>query len=354
MFTYIELFCGLGGLSQGFVQAGYRGLFATDIEQEQIETFTINHPATSTLVTDIRHLSSQSIMAYSGIKQNELDVLLGGPPCQGFSTYGQRRTDDERNQLFREFARVIHDLRPRAFVMENVVGLLSMEDGAVVREIMKTFTSDLGYATTLMVLDAINYGVPQYRRRVFFVGHREGAAPTFPLPTHSMPLKNGRRRGQMQIRDNGRIYPSQLNFFGFQMQESVSLKNQEQYEQYLFNQSTYLEKPLTVRVAISDLPKEALVPRDIDKSIDYPKIDRTEYQIRMKGCSEKIWNHAAKRHMLRRMIRTALIGQGDYGTVVGDRLFEKGIPEEVITHVLEGAFTEEELRTIRDIDKGIE
>jgi len=110
MFTYVELFCGLGGLSQGFVQAGYQGLFATDIEQEQVETFSLNHPNTSVLVTDIRHLSSQDITAHSGIERDQLDVLLGGPPCQGFSTYGKRRTDDERNQLFREFTRVIHDL----------------------------------------------------------------------------------------------------------------------------------------------------------------------------------------------------------------------------------------------------
>jgi DNA (cytosine-5)-methyltransferase 1 len=111
---------------------------------------------------------------------------------------------------------------------------------------------------------------------------------------------------------------------------------------------------LTVHDAISDLPKEAFVPQDTGKWIDYPNTDRTEYQVRMKGCSEKLWNHAAKRHMLRRLIRTALIEQGDYGTVVRDRLFEKGVPEEIITHVLEGTFTEDELRTIRDVDKGIE
>lgn len=354
MFTYAELFCGLGGLSQGFVQAGYRGLFATDIEQEQIETFSINHLNTSVLVADIRQLSSQDIMKYSQIERGQLDVLLGGPPCQGFSTYGKRRTDDERNQLFREFARVIYDLKPRAFVMENVIGLLSMEDGAVVQEIMRTFTSDLGYATTLMVLDAVNYGVPQFRRRVFFAGHRDGPAPTFPLPTHSIPQKNGRRRGQVQFRNSGEPYPSQMNLFGNLMLETISLESQEQYEQYLLAQSHCLEKPLTVRDAISDLPREALIPQDTDKAIDYLDIARTEYQNRMKGCSERLWNHAAKRHMLRRLIRTALIEQGDYGNVVRDRLFEKGVPEDIIAHVLEGTFTEEELRTIRDVDKGIE
>ena len=352
LLTTIELFSGLGGLSQGFIQAGYKTLFATDIESDQIETFARNHLNTPVVVGDIRHLSSQEIMQRAGIKPNQLDVLLGGPPCQGFSTYGQRRSDDDRNKLFREFARVIEDIQPRAFVMENVIGLLSMNGGDTVKEIMETFTCKLNYRTTMMVLDAHNFGVPQYRRRVFFIGHRFGDAPSFPLPTHRTLEKVSRRRTLTS--GQTKTLGIQATLFTDEDIDERVLKTQEDYQKYLSMKSDNLLPALTVRDAISDLPGEALSPQQIDEDMPYPDVERSSYQILMKGDANAISNHAAKRHMLRRMIRTALIDQGDYGAEVKSRLHERGVPQSIIEHVMSGTFTEDELRTIRDTDKVIE
>lgn len=348
--TAIDLFCGLGGLSQGFMQAGYHILFANDFEEEQLESYQLNHPDVVVSPKDIKELTSDEILEIAHLQRRQLDVLLGAPPCQGFSTYGQRQLDDPRNQLFREFARILRDLQPRAFVMENVSGLLSMADGDLVSEIMQVFADELGYATTLMVLDAVNYGVPQFRRRIFFVGSRDGVQPTFPLPKYRSPDDSlGRRK---RANGSGPI-GAQLSLFSDDDGPTL-IRSQSELAKYLSEHAVDLFPPLTVRDAISDLPSEAFTPREVDRVLPYPEVQRTPYQLQMKSRSTELTNHAAKRHMLRRMIRTALIDQGDYGRVIVSRLAERGIPRSIIDHILTGTFGEDDLRTIRNVDKGIE
>lgn len=341
--TTVDLFAGLGGLSQGFVQAGFTPLFTNDFEKEQLETYAANHPSAQLSDDDVRQISGESILKRIGLRRGELDVVLGGPPCQGFSTYGQRRIDDKRNRLFLEFARIIDELQPRAFVMENVVGLLSMEGGALVEEILETFQKKLRYATTMMMLDAVNFGVPQFRRRVFFVGLRgTQTAPSYPTPTHVSGS-----RCQEEAKEQ------QAWFFDV-TDLSKQILSQDDLLNFLSRFPDQLEPAVTVRDAISDLPERAFQPRESDLTMPYPAIERGTYAARMKGTCDTLMNHAAKRHLLRRSIRTALIDQGDYGNNVLSRLRERGIPESVMAHITNGTFTEAELHSIRDVDKSIE
>lgn len=349
--TVIDLFCGIGGMSQGFAQAGYDVLFANDVEKEQIDTFCLNHPDTLASTQDINDLAVEDVLQQARIRRGQLDVLVGGPPCQGFSTYGQRRESDPRNQLFRQFVRMVWGLQPRVFVMENVVGLLSMEKGAIVSEILKTFREEIGYTTTVMVLDAANYGVPQYRRRVFFVGSREGFLPSFPVPTHTPNTESSRRVKSAWTSNKP---AQQLSFFLNSDCAFPQIHNQYEGANSPSHHEAVRHHSLTVRDAISDLPAVAFEPRQSSETMPYPGDAHTEYQRIMRHGSKDVRNHAAKRHMLRRMIRTALIDQGDYGTVVRSRLVERGIPSEVVERIVNGTFAETDLRTIRDIDKVVE
>lgn len=183
--------------------------------------------------------------------------------------------------------------------MENVLGLVSMDGGQVLDEILRTFRDNLKYATTVMVLDAANYGVPQYRRRVFLVGHRDGEAPAFPVPTHGLPDNTAKRRS---IRGDAR----ELHQMGLPFDEDSatpkSICIQEDLRRYLVIKANNLRPAVTVRDAIADLPKTALLPRDTNTSVTYPPVPHSDYSESMKGGSQYIWNHAAKRHMLRRMM----------------------------------------------------
>jgi DNA (cytosine-5)-methyltransferase 1 len=344
--TAVELFSGLGGMGAGFMAAGYEVLFANDSEVQQLETWRLNNPGVPSSDADIRTLSDAALLEAAGVAPGELDVLLGGPPCQGFSTYGQRRADDDRNFLFREFARAAAALRPRCVVMENVVGLLSMKEGAVIAEILRVFREELGYRATLMVLDAANYGVPQYRRRVFIVGYRDGErAPTFPRPTHRLPPGAARRRGGRRSRRPAPPAPAEGT-------PPWPIGDQGELERHLTLAA--LPPALTVADALSDLPEEALPPRQVHTPLSYPGAPRTDYQRLMRGEEDTLRCHAAKRHMLRRQLRGALIDQGDYGAVVAGRLAERGVPADVVARVRGGDFTEADLVSIRDVDKAIE
>lgn len=184
-FTCIDLFCGAGGLSLGFSNQGFNILIANDFDKYSALTYKAAHPETTFIEGAIENTSSQSFLTLAGLKKGELDCLIGGPPCQAFSVYNhQRGFHDERSGLFREYLRIVDDLRPKFVVMENVVGILSAGGGRAVEEIHKRLGS-LGYAVTQTTLKAEQYGVPQERRRVFFVGTRVGSRTfEFPDATH--------------------------------------------------------------------------------------------------------------------------------------------------------------------------
>lgn len=181
----IDLFSGAGGMVEGFSRAGFRCAFANDFDRQAIETFAHNHPETVALQQDIRTLAASSILDSAGVRKGAVDVLCGGPPCQGFSLAGPRIADDPKNQLFLEFVRIAAALEPRAIVFENVVGIASMQGGEVVRAIKQKFSS-VGYSTAEKVLNAADFGVPQARFRFIMLGWPTGTPPLdFPAPSHS-------------------------------------------------------------------------------------------------------------------------------------------------------------------------
>ncbi len=183
--TYVDLFCGAGGMSLGFEMAGKELMAAIEIEPYICETFRNNFPdAQNKLIEgDIGSENIQKALflkVKKNLKGRRLDVVVGGPPCQGFSLAGNRLIDDPRNTLFKHFVHVVKKLRPKVFLMENVPGLLSMDGGKVMREIMSYF-SELNYdLNSPVVLHAEDYGVPQKRRRLFLLGCSKGINFDFP------------------------------------------------------------------------------------------------------------------------------------------------------------------------------
>jgi len=174
----IALFCGAGGLSLGFKRAGFDIVFATDIDADAIQSYTTFFPSARVQRSDIRSLDLSSLPA-------DIDILLGGPPCQGFSSAGQKFWDDSRNKLLAEYVRVLDALRPKWFLMENVEGLLTAWEGQYVCEAVKAFLS-LSYNVTLEKVYAHAYGVPQRRKRVVLVGNRLGHIFRFPAHSHNV------------------------------------------------------------------------------------------------------------------------------------------------------------------------
>jgi len=188
--TAIDLFCGAGGLSEGFRQAGVHVLAGQDIDAVFGETFEATHPEAKFIHGPIQDVSAQALLEASDLKPGELDVLIGGPPCQGYSVYNhQRGIDDPRAGLFNEYLRIVEALQPRWLVMENVTGITSIANGGIVREIQSGMRK-LGYRVDMKMLKAEEYGVPQERRRVFFIATREGMCPIlFPDATHGPELE---------------------------------------------------------------------------------------------------------------------------------------------------------------------
>ena len=176
----IDLFCGCGSLSLGFEKAGFNILLGIDAWEDAITTFNYNHKNSKGLCADLSTLNPKDIV--SQLDGKSVDVIIGGPPCQGFSVAGKRIVDDERNKLYKNFVRFVEFFKPKAFMMENVPNILSIGGGIVRDAIVKDF-SDLGYKVVYKILTASDYGVPQNRRRTFFVGFMNGNEFTFPLPT---------------------------------------------------------------------------------------------------------------------------------------------------------------------------
>lgn len=185
MKTAISLFCGAGGCSLGFKQAGFKILMATDIDKAAIETYQLNFPETETILDDINNINFYDIMEKHGLISGDLDFLIGGPPCQGFSTAGTRFWDDSRNHLLKNYVKALTVLKPKWFMMENVEGLLTSNKGIYVTEAVKAFT-ELGYNVHVEKIYSQEYGIPQRRKRVIVLGNRLGINFLMPKPTSSV------------------------------------------------------------------------------------------------------------------------------------------------------------------------
>jgi len=182
--TVIDLFCGAGGLSHGFMQAGYDVLLGSDIDATFGRTFMASHPSAKFIAKPVQDLNVTEILEATRLRSGELDVLVGGPPCQGYSVYNHQRGEhDPRAGLFKEYLRIVTGLQPRWLVMENVTGLTSISGGQLIGQIVSDIKM-AGYRDVeYRILKAEDYGVPQQRRRIVFIANRVGAQIQFPEPS---------------------------------------------------------------------------------------------------------------------------------------------------------------------------
>ena len=180
--TVISTFAGAGGSSLGYSMAGYRELLAVEWDNNAVETFRLNFPGVPVYHGDIAKLSVDECMKLAGLTgPRQLDVFDGSPPCQGFSTAGKRIMDDPRNQLFREYVRLLRGLQPKVFVMENVSGMVKGKMKLIFADIMRELKAS-GYVVSARLLNAMWFGVPQSRERMILIGVREdlGIVPSHP------------------------------------------------------------------------------------------------------------------------------------------------------------------------------
>jgi DNA (cytosine-5)-methyltransferase 1 len=179
----ISTFAGMGGSSLGYKMAGFDVRLAVEWDADAVETYRLNFPTTPLLHGDVAQASVEQVLELARLQPGQLDVFDGSPPCQGFSTTGRRAIDDPRNQLFREYARLLRGLRPKAFVMENVSGMVKGKMRATFVEILEELRGS-GYRVRARLLNAKYLGVPQARERMIFVGAREdlGVEPQHPVP----------------------------------------------------------------------------------------------------------------------------------------------------------------------------
>lgn len=229
-YNIIDLFCGCGGMSLGFERAGFNVELAIDNWEDALVTYRRNHSG-QTLNADLLSLNPEEVANKYDI--HDVSVIIGGPPCQGFSVAGKRIIEDDRNKLYKSFVRFVEYFQPKAFVMENVPNILSIGGGAVREAILKDFAC-LGYQVSYKVLMASDYGVPQNRRRAIFVG----------------------------------------------------LRNQ----QFAFPEKS-IEEPITASEALSDLPEGTIVDGG-----DYPLSPMSPYQLLMRNKAKKIYNHQITEH----------------------------------------------------------
>lgn len=171
-YNVLDLFCGAGGLSYGFECAGFDILLGIDNDAKALETFELNHNNSKSICGDITQITyNDDIKPLLGGKK--IDVIIGGPPCQGMSLSGPRKFDDPRNKLYLSYIRLVQEIQPKAFVIENVPGLVGLFKGQIKDSIIEKFTA-MGYSIQYKILCAADYGVPQSRKRVVFVGTKEG------------------------------------------------------------------------------------------------------------------------------------------------------------------------------------
>jgi DNA (cytosine-5)-methyltransferase 1 len=170
---FIDLFAGAGGMSEGFVMEGFKLMAANEFVTNYFETFKKNHIQFDTgnnlILGDITS-SEIKEQLYSSLNSEKIGIIIGGPPCQGFSHAGWRDPKDNRNQLFKEFVHIVEELRPEIFIMENVPGIATMRKGDALKEIISSFV-EIGYnVNSVFKLNAEDYGVPQKRKRIIIIG----------------------------------------------------------------------------------------------------------------------------------------------------------------------------------------
>lgn len=186
----VDLFCGAGGLSTGLETAGFRIAVAVDFDSNACLTYSQNHKKTKIISDDIVKLKANNLLNQINLSKNDISLIAGGPPCQGFSmANGKTRTrDNPKNRMVNYFVHFVSKIKPPLFLIENVLGFKSIAEGKVVQNLRAKF-SKLGYKTKLVTLNAAHHGVPQHRSRVFLIGSRNGKGFQEPVPKYGISSK---------------------------------------------------------------------------------------------------------------------------------------------------------------------
>lgn len=265
--TVVDLFSGAGGFLLGFMKAGFKPLLSTDFDIDCSKVHTLNLPSVPFVLSNIYDLTNDQLSEY--ITQ-DVDVLVGGPPCQGFSTIGARASSnaemrerfDPRNTLFRQYIRVLKFLQPKVFLMENVKGILTKDKGAIYQEIKNAF-AETGYIFNVCTLNAADYGVPQIRERVFFFGSRLDIPLVPPAKTHG---------------DGLLPYKTVLSAIGDLATNDVSAHNHEALNHGDVNIRRYMLIPEGGRMPEDKLPPE-LYRRNFGST--FKRLDRNKPSLTM-------------------------------------------------------------------------
>lgn len=244
----LDLFSGAGGLSYGFEKAGFTVLLGIDNDEAALNTFKLNHKGSQVLNCDITEVSYKNEIK-SLLGDQRIDVIVGGPPCQGMSLSGPRNFEDPRNSLYLSYIRLVKEIMPKSFVIENVTGIVSLFKGQIKDHIVEEFTK-MGYKVQIKILLASDFGVPQNRKRVIFIGTLE----------------------------DGFSFPEPVDF------------------------------TVTTEMAISDLP--TLEYELGESESNYLTSPKNEYQKLMRSHSKKVYNHVAANHSDRIKEIIALVPDG--------------------------------------------
>ena len=302
-YTYIDLFSGAGGFSLGFDQAGFENILSVEYDHEICETYRFNFPNHHLVECDITKLDNKTILEI--VDGRSVDVVIGGPPCQGFSmagNIGRKFVDDPRNLLFKEFVRVVSLIRPKCFVMENVARLYTRLKGKTREEIIKDFEA-LGYVVKADIVCAADYGVPQYRNRVLFIGK---LTDNLSYQVHFPPKE---MKPAPTIKDAIDKYPS------LQSGESSDIPNHEA----MVHSSQMLEKMSFVKDGGNrdDIP-ESIRPQkgDIRKYIRY---DSSKPSICITGDMRKVFHYNQNRALTVREL-AAIQSYPDSFTFLGNKI----------------------------------
>lgn len=270
----IDLFAGCGGISIGFIKAGYVVKKAVEFDVNIANTYKRNHPEVDVIVNDIRNIDQSGVF-----KAGEADVIIGGPPCQGFSMAGARiRTgfiNDPRNYLFKHYFNVVKTVKPKAFVMENVKGIMTMQDGKIFKEILRIFSDEKiiegkPYKINYRVVKAAEFGVPQKRERMIIIG-------------------------------------TQLSDFDFE-------EIWEQTKQDIIREYPHYFDAVTVEAAIGNLGATT-----VDGNIKNP-IPITEYQKYLSSDSENLSNHTKTNHSRLAVERMSRVANGENFTALKETI----------------------------------
>ncbi|MCE2433881.1 MAG: DNA cytosine methyltransferase [Candidatus Latescibacteria bacterium] len=265
-----DLFCGTGGFSKGFEKVAdiqYQTVLGVDLLPIAVETFCFNHREAFGICKDIRTLRRTAVSDMLKIKRGELDLIIGGPPCQGFSSIRPFRScqeDDPRNSLFEEYASFVNFFRPKAFVLENVVGLATHKKGSTI-EMMEECFYKIGYECDWKILNTAHFGIPQKRERLIFIGVVKGNMPKFPLPNYQYKGATIGHKKKSRM-----LLPKEPDLF---------IKSE-------------LNPSITVMDAIDDLPPV----ESGEKATVYVNKPRTEYQRARRNGTKLLTLHEATNH----------------------------------------------------------